>query len=89
MPTDLQAAPGVGPAIADCLRELGVRDLEALAKQDPERLYARLCRQRGAHVDSCVLYVFRCAIYFASRSRHDPELLKWWNWKNRALKLKS
>jgi hypothetical protein len=30
-----------------------------------------------------VLYVFRCAVYFANNSTHDPELLKWWNWKDR------
>jgi hypothetical protein len=31
-----------------------------------------------------MLYVMRCAIYFASESKPDPELLKWWNWKDRA-----
>jgi hypothetical protein len=36
----------------------------------------------GRHVDRCVLYTFRCAVYFASESKHDPELLKWWNWKD-------
>ena len=38
---------------------------------------------RGRKMDRCVLYVFRCAVYFASESEHDPELLKWWNWKDR------
>ena len=28
-----------------------------------------------------MLYVFRCALYYASNDIHDPELLKWWNWK--------
>jgi hypothetical protein len=28
-----------------------------------------------------VLYVFRCAVYYAGHREHDPELLKWWNWK--------
>jgi hypothetical protein len=36
----------------------------------------------GAHVDRCALYVFRCAVYFASEAKPDPELLKWWNWKD-------
>lgn len=27
-------------------------------------------------------YVFRCAKYYAVNSEHDPELLKWWNWKD-------
>nr|WP_321429915.1 helix-hairpin-helix domain-containing protein [uncultured Methanolobus sp.] len=29
-----------------------------------------------------MLYVFREAVYFASNEEHDPELLKWWNWKD-------
>ena len=29
-----------------------------------------------------VLYVFRCAVYFASK-QHNPELLKWWHWKEK------
>jgi hypothetical protein len=31
-----------------------------------------------------ILYVFRCAVYCASNENHDPELLKWWNWKDEA-----
>jgi len=27
-----------------------------------------------------LLYVFRCAVYFADGGR-SPEELKWWNWK--------
>jgi hypothetical protein len=46
-------------------------------------MYADLCRQRKAAVDRCVLYVFRCAVYFASQTVHDPELLKWWRWKDK------
>jgi hypothetical protein len=33
-------------------------------------------------VDRCWLYVARCAEYFASEARRDPEKLKWWNWKD-------
>jgi hypothetical protein len=29
-----------------------------------------------------MLYVFRTAVYYASNSKHDPEKLKWWNWKD-------
>jgi hypothetical protein len=31
---------------------------------------------------SCVLYVFRCAVYYTSHEHHEPELLKWWSWKD-------
>ena len=47
-----------------------------------EQLYQQLCVQQGQHVDRCMLYVFRCGVYFASHKKHDPEKLKWWNWKD-------
>lgn len=79
---ELQRIPGVGESISVDLHDLGVRRVEDLRNADPERLYEQLCVRRGTHVDRCVLYVFRCAVYFASHSDHDPELLKWWNWKD-------
>jgi len=85
---DLQRIPGVGPSIARDLLDLGVRRVADLRSAYPELLYARLCHMRGAHIDRCVLYVFREAVYFASRRAHDPELLKWWNWKDRTLRVR-
>jgi hypothetical protein len=79
---DLTRIPGVGPSIASDLYFLGVREVAELRGRNPERLYSELCRETGQHVDRCVLYVFRCAVYFASESKHDPEKLKWWNWKD-------
>jgi len=73
----------VGPSIARDLDELGVREVAGLRGRDPEELYERLCALRGQRIDRCVLYVFRSAVYYAGRSVHDPELLKWWNWKDR------
>ena len=78
----LTVIPGVGPSIASDLHALGIQEVADLRGKNPERLYSELCRERGQHIDRCVLYVFRCAVYFASESQHDPELLKWWNWKN-------
>jgi len=78
-----QTIPGVGRTIAMDLWNLGLRRVEDLRREDPERLYRRLCRMQGAQVDRCMLYVMRCAVYFASASRPKPELLKWWNWKDR------
>ena len=34
------------------------------------------------HIDRCMLYVLRCAVYFASTPRPEPEKLLWWNWKD-------
>jgi hypothetical protein len=77
----LEEIPGVGPSIARDLEELGIRSVGALRGRDPERLYLDLCKWRGTRIDPCVLYTFRCAVYYANHDRHDPELLKWWNWK--------
>lgn len=81
----LQAIPGVGPSIAADLRALGIEDPTGLRGKDPERLYGRSNALRGVVQDRCLLYVFRCAVYFANTSRHQPELLKWWNWSDDAL----
>jgi len=80
---DLRRIPGVGPSLAGDLFRLGVRRVDELREEDPQRLYERLEELEGTHVDRCVLYVFRCAAYFARTENPDPELLKWWNWKDR------
>jgi len=79
---DLKRIPGVGDKIAQDLWNLGYRSVHELKDQDPEAMYQQLCDYQGTHVDRCMLYVFRCAVYFASNEKHDPELLKWWNWKD-------
>ena len=81
---EFRQVPGVGKSIAEDLWDLGLRSISDLQNRDPEDLYLRLCALQGTHVDRCMLYVFRCAVYYASNDIHDPELLKWWNWKDRA-----
>lgn len=83
--TGLRSIPGVGPSIAKDLEELGYRGVSDLRRADPEKMYKRLIELRRRYQDPCVLYVFRCAVYFARTARPDPELLKWWAWKNRKL----
>jgi hypothetical protein len=85
MKDQLQTLPGVGPRIATCLRSLGVRSVRDLSRRDPERLYRRLCESTGTRQDPCVLYTFRCAIYAARTKSPEPDLLKWWAWKDRNL----
>jgi hypothetical protein len=80
---DFQRIPGVGKSISLDLWNLGFRGVEELQNQDPEEMYTRFCIQEGMHIDRCLLYVFRCAVYYASNEEHDAELLKWWNWKER------
>lgn len=80
---DLQTLPGVGKSLAADLRSLGIHGVKDLRNKDPEVMYEQLMRQSGGHIDRCVLYVFRCAVYFATNEEHDPEKLKWWNWKDK------
>ena len=50
--------------------------------KDPENLYMDSNKLVGKEQDRCLLYVFRCAVYFAEGGR-VPEKLKWWNWKDK------
>ena len=81
---EFQHIPGVGKSISEDLWDLGLRSVQDLKNQDPEELYLQLCAQQGTHIDRCMLYVFRCAVYYASNESYDAELLKWWNWKDSA-----
>ena len=84
-PTDLQSIPSIGPSLAQCLRDLGFRAPLDLYGQDPEKMYADLCELQGEKIDRCVLYSFRCAVHSVTSEDEDPELLKWWNWKDQRL----
>jgi hypothetical protein len=81
----LQVIPGVGPSIANDLYEMGITSVRQLKGKDPEKLYRKRCEQQAVLIDRCLLYVFRCAVYFASTKRPRPELLLWWNWKDRSI----
>lgn len=79
---ELRRIPGIGPSLARDLLSLGVRRVADLKGADPQALYDRLCERDSQHQDRCVLYTFRCAVYFASTAAPDPEKLKWWHWKD-------
>ncbi|MBI4666549.1 MAG: pathogenicity locus [Nitrospinae bacterium] len=80
---ELMTIPGVGKTIAGDLLEIGIQHVRDLKGKDHEELYAHMCARAGTRVDRCMLYVMRCAVYYASNTKHKPELLKWWNWKDR------
>ncbi len=83
--SDLQTIPGVGAAIAQDLLDLGFRRVSDLRRKNPEAMYEAVCALRGQPQDRCLLYVFRCAVYYASTRQRDPEKLKWWNWMDAEL----
>ena len=80
-PRELEEIPGVGRKVAQYMRNIGINRVEDLKGKEADKLYAKLCKFTASPVDRCMLYVFRCAIYYAENSRHKPQLLKWWNWK--------
>jgi DNA polymerase/3'-5' exonuclease PolX len=80
--SELEQIPGVGPSIAADLHDIGITAVAELKDADPQALYESVCRQTGEKQDRCLLYVFRCAVYYASQVQHEPEKLKWWNWKD-------
>ena len=83
---DLQTVPGVGKSIAEDLRNIGILTVADLKGNDPEKLYDLSNRFVGKRQDRCLLYVFRCAVYFAENKNPDPEKLKWWNWKDKVMR---
>jgi len=81
---ELLQIPGVGKSIANDLWNIGISSVADLKDKDPEKLYNRSNRYAGLVQDRCLLYAFRCAIYYANtpENKREPEKLKWWNWKN-------
>lgn len=81
---DLKKIPGVGKSIAEDLWNIGIRCTSDLKDQDPELLYdlSNICA--GMKQDKCLLYVYRCAVYFTKteESERDPVRLQRWNWKD-------
>ncbi len=80
---DFKSIPGVGKSIAEYIYALGYRSASDLTGRSPEKMYESFNNLSGKIQDRCLLYVFRCAVYFVTEKVHNPELLKWWNWKDR------
>ncbi len=82
---ELTRIPGVGKSIANDLWDIGIRSIADLRGRDPEALYQMSNEFAGAKQDRCLLYVFRCAVYYAETPAGDQETakLQWWNWKDK------
>lgn len=80
--SDLRQIPGVGLQTEQDLLRLGYPTVASLRGADPEEIYQRDCCERGCTIDRCQLYVYRCAVYYASTPDPDPQLLQWWKWKD-------
>ena len=80
----LRTIPGVGNSIAMDLWNINIKSIEDLKGKTPEKLYEQSNKSEGVVQDRCLLYVFRCAVYYAEtdRNKREIEKLKWWNWKD-------
>ncbi len=81
---ELSVIPGVGKSIANDLWNININGVSDLKGKSPEYLYNLSNQEAGIEQDRCLLYVFRCAVYYAStkKEQQEPEKLKWWNWKD-------
>jgi hypothetical protein len=78
-----QTIPGIGKACSLDLWNIGLRGIEELSGQNPTVLYETLNTITGVKQDICLLYTFRCAVYFATEKDHEREKLNWWYWKDK------
>ena len=74
----------IGPAMLRDFDLLGIRSVRQLARQDPVRLYRKLCRvvgkQTGQKVDICCQDVFSAAVAQARNPLLPAEQCQWWYW---------
>jgi nucleotidyltransferase/DNA polymerase involved in DNA repair len=73
----------VGPAMLRDFELLGVRTVEQLARQNPEKMYRKLGRVARQHQDICVLDTFRAAVAQARNPRLPAEQCQWWWWSEK------
>lgn len=72
---ELLALRNIGPAMRRDLALLGIDRVSQLARNDADRLYARLQRITGQRQDPCVWDIFAAAIHQA----RGGEALPWWH----------
>jgi hypothetical protein len=78
----LEIIPGVGKSIASDLMRLGIYEVADLRGKSADQLFEQSNLMARCQQDRCLLYVFRCAVYFAETSKPEAVKLKWWYWKN-------
>jgi len=81
---NLMQVPGVGKSIAKNLIDIDIMSVNDLKGKNPEKLYDESNSFVGMVQDRCLLYVFRCAVYYADTEEtiREQGKLKWWNWKD-------
>jgi nucleotidyltransferase/DNA polymerase involved in DNA repair len=70
----------IGPAMLRDFELLGIRSVQQLARQNPVKLYQKLCRITGQHIDICCQDVFFAAVAQARNPLLPAEQCRWWYW---------
>ena len=73
----------VGPVMAADFVKLGVTRVRQLARENPKKLYERLCRLTGVRQDPCVLDVFCAAVAQARNPKLPRAQRNWWYWSRK------
>jgi hypothetical protein len=70
----------VGTAIERDFQMMGIRNVAQLAKQNPKKMYDKMCKLTGQRQDPCVLDTFEAAVAQAVNPRLPAEKCQWWYW---------
>jgi hypothetical protein len=79
----LQDLVSIGPAMLRDFELLGIASVSQLSRQNPEKLYEKLCRITEQPVDICCLDVFRAAVAQARNPHLPVEQCQWWYWSRK------
>jgi hypothetical protein len=80
--TNLKEIPGVGKAVERDLLKLGINKIDNLIGKNPDKLYKKLEKIEGRHIDKCMLYVLRCAIAYAHSENRLTFKMNCWYFKD-------
>jgi hypothetical protein len=81
--TAFQQLISVGPAIERDFHLLGIRTLAQLARQNPCKMYDKLCRLTNRNQDICCLDVFCAAVAQARDPLLPAAQCQWWYWSRK------
>jgi len=73
----------IGPAMLRDFEILGIRSVAQLARQNPRKLYDKLCRVTEQHIDICAFDVFSAAVAQARDPLLPAEKCQWWYWSRK------
>jgi hypothetical protein len=68
--------PNIGPAMVRDFAQLGIKKPQDLKKQDPFKMYEKMCRVSGVRQDPCVLDTYLAAVDFMNGAPPHP----WWHY---------